>query len=55
MPIILFGYKCGIQTSTRFSLNMIVIRRSSRLKANNFLNSVLNTFDEDDDPAILAK
>ncbi len=34
---------------------MTLIGRSPRLRANNFLNWLMNTFDEDDDPVILAK
>ncbi len=35
---ILFGYRCGIQASTKFSPFMILTGRSPRLKADNYLN-----------------
>ncbi len=39
---ILFGYRCGIQASTKFSPFMIMTGRSPRLRANNCLNALTN-------------
>ncbi len=55
LPRILFGYRCGIWTSVRFSPYMTLTRWSLRLKVDKFLNSLGNTFDEDDDLVILAE
>jgi len=55
LPRILFGYRCGIWTSIRFSPHMTITRWSPRLKVDNFLNSLVSTFDEDDDIVILAE
>jgi hypothetical protein len=37
---VLFGYRCGIQTSTKFSPFMILIGRTPRLRANNYLQAL---------------
>ncbi len=37
---VMFGYKCGIQSSTKFSPFMILTRRTSRLRADNNLHSL---------------
>jgi len=37
---ILFGYRCGIQASTRFSPFMILTGRTPRLRANNYLHAL---------------
>ncbi len=47
-PRILFGYKCGVQASTCFSLHMILIGHIPKLQANNFLSLLVNVYDEDD-------
>ncbi len=37
---VLFGYRCGIQTSTRFSPFMILIGRTPRLRVDNYLQAL---------------
>jgi len=37
---ILFGYRCGIQASTRFSPFMILIGCTPRLRADNYLHDL---------------
>jgi hypothetical protein len=37
---ILFGYRCGVQTSTRFSPFMILTGRRPRLRADNYLHAL---------------
>ncbi len=37
---ILFGYRCGIHASTKFSPFMILTGRTPRLKANNYLHAL---------------
>jgi hypothetical protein len=44
---VMFGYGCGIQTSFKISPFMILIRRTPRLKVDNYLHSltvVVDTF-----------
>ncbi len=36
LPRILFGYRCGIQASIRFSSHMVLIRRTPKLRVDNF-------------------
>jgi len=40
-PIILFGYRCGIQASTKFFFHMLLIGKTPMLKANNFLSPLV--------------
>jgi hypothetical protein len=54
-PRILFGYRCGMQYSTKISPQMILINHIPRLRVNNFLGLLVGTHDEDDDPKVLAK
>ncbi len=42
---ILFGYRCGIQAGTRFSPFMILIGRTPRLRANNYLHALTTEID----------
>jgi hypothetical protein len=44
---VLFGYRCGVQASTRYSPFMILIGWISRLKVNNHLSMLTHTFDEE--------
>jgi hypothetical protein len=37
---VLFGYRCGIQTSTKFSPFMILTGRTPRLRADNYLRAL---------------
>jgi hypothetical protein len=37
---VLFGYRCGIQASTKFSPFMILTGRTPRLRANNYLQAL---------------
>jgi len=43
---ILFGYRCGIQASTKFSPFMILTGRSPRLRADNYLNALTDVTDD---------
>jgi len=42
---ILFGYRCGIQAGTRFSPFMILIGRTPRLRADNYLHALTTEID----------
>jgi len=46
---ILFGYRCGIQASTKFSPFMILIGRTPRLRVDNYLHALTVTTDDDVD------
>jgi len=46
---ILFGYRCGIQASTKFSPFMILTGRSPHLRADNYLNALTNVANDSDD------
>ncbi len=52
LPRILFEYKCGVHANIKFSLHMLLIRWTSRLKTNNFLNLLMQVFEIDNDLAI---
>jgi hypothetical protein len=43
---VMFGYRCGIKVSIKFSLLMILIGRTSHLKANNYLHSLIAVIDD---------
>jgi len=43
---VLFGYCCGIQTSTKFSPFMILICRTPRLRADNYLQALIVETDD---------
>jgi hypothetical protein len=49
---ILFGYRCGIQASTKFSPFMILTGCSPRLKADNYLNALTDVTDDSVDVEI---
>jgi hypothetical protein len=51
---VLFGYRCGIQTSTKFSLFMILISRTPRLRANNYLQALIAETDDGVDMETVA-
>ncbi len=42
LPRILFGYKCGVQASTKFSPFMMLTGRTLRLTCNNGLSAFTN-------------
>jgi hypothetical protein len=43
---VLFGYKCGVQTSTKFLPFMVLTSRSPRLKADNYLGALTGVVDD---------
>ncbi len=51
---ILFGYRCGIQASIRFSPLMILIGRTPRLKADNYLHDLTTKTDTGADVEVAA-
>jgi hypothetical protein len=44
---VLFGYRCGVQASTKFSPFMTLTGRSPRLKADNCLNALTGAVDDE--------
>ncbi len=54
LPRILFGYQCGIHASTKFSPHMLLTRWTPRLRVDNFLNPLVQTFEDDVEPSILV-
>jgi hypothetical protein len=52
---VMFGYKCKIQASTKFSSFMILTGRTPRLKANNYLHSLTNVVDDTTNAKTTAK
>jgi hypothetical protein len=51
---ILFGYRCEIQASTKFSPFMILTSRSPRLRADNYLNALTEVTDDSADVEVVA-
>jgi hypothetical protein len=51
---VLFGYRCGIQVSTKFSPFMILTSRTPRLRADNYLHVLIATTDDDVDVEVVA-
>ncbi len=51
---ILFGYRCGIQASTRFSPFMILTGRTPRLRADNYLHALTAETDAGVDVEVVA-
>jgi len=49
VPRILFGYRCGIQSNTKFSPYMILIGRSPRLTIDNNINTLIEIVDDEID------
>jgi hypothetical protein len=43
---VLFGYRCGIQSSTKFSPFMILTDRTPRLRADNLLQALIAETDD---------
>ncbi len=54
MPKILFGYRCGVQMNTKFSPHMLLSGRTPRLKANNFLNPLVQTYYDDENTIVVT-
>jgi hypothetical protein len=50
----LFGYRCGIQASTKFSPFMILTGRTPRLRADNYLHALTATTNDDVDVEVAA-
>ncbi len=42
----MFGYKCGVQASTKFSPFMVLTGRSPRLRFNNYLSALTGVVDD---------
>jgi hypothetical protein len=51
----MFGYRCGIQSSTKFSPFMILTGRTPRLRADNYLHSLTAEVDDTADVEITAE
>ncbi len=51
---ILFGYKCGIQSSTKFSPFMILTGCTPRFRADNYLHALIVITDDDVDVEVAA-
>jgi hypothetical protein len=54
LPRILFGYRYGIQASTKFSPFMILIGRTPRLRADNYLHTLTQVTDDGVDAEVAA-
>jgi hypothetical protein len=50
VPRILFGYRCGTETKTKYSLYMILTRRTLRLIIDNMFNNLMKVIDHQIDP-----
>jgi hypothetical protein len=50
----LFGYRCGVQASTKFSPFMVLTGRSPRLRADNYLSALTGTVDDEVDVGQVA-
>jgi hypothetical protein len=51
---VLFGYRCGVQASTKFSPFMVLKGRSSRLRADNYLSALTGVVDDGIDVGQIA-
>jgi hypothetical protein len=52
---VMFGYRCGIQSSTKLSPFMILTRRTPRLRADNYLHSLTAEVDDTADVETTAE
>jgi transposase InsO family protein len=52
---VMFGYRCGIQSSTKFSPFMILTGRTPRLRADNYLHSLTAEVDDTADVEITTE
>jgi hypothetical protein len=43
---VLFGYRCGVQSSTKFSPFMVLTGRTPRFRADNCLNALTDEIDD---------
>lgn len=55
LPMILFGYQCGIQTNTKYSPFIVLARCSLKLTIDNNLNRLHDVFYESIGPKVMAK
>jgi hypothetical protein len=55
LPIILFGYQCGIQTNTKYSPFMVFTRCAPKLTIDNNLNRLHDVFYEYVGAKVMAK
>jgi hypothetical protein len=51
---VLFGYRCGTQASTKFSLFMILTGRTPRLRADNYLQALTVKIDDGEDMEVVV-
>jgi len=51
---VMFGYRCGIQASTKFSPFMIMTGRTTRLKVDNYMHSLIVVVDDNVDVETIA-
>ncbi len=51
---VMFGYRCGIQASTKFSPFMILTGRTPRLRADNYLHALIAVTDDNVDVEVAA-
>jgi transposase InsO family protein len=51
---VMFGYRCGIQASTKFSPFMILTSRTPHLRANNYVHSLIAMTDDNVDVEVAA-
>ncbi len=51
---ILFGYRCGIQSNTKFSPFMILTGRTPHLRADNYLHTLTTITDDDVDVEVVV-
>jgi hypothetical protein len=55
LPMIFFGYQCGIQTNTKYSPFMVFTRCAPKLTIDNTLNRLHDVFYEFVSPKVMAK
>ncbi len=55
LPKILFRYKGGVQANTKVSPHMLIIEWIPMLKADNFLNPLVQDFESNDEPIIMVE
>jgi hypothetical protein len=53
-PRIFFGYRCGIQASTKYSPFMVFIGCTPNLTIDNNLSGLCDVFDEHASPEVMA-